>query len=70
MIEKQVGPIAYHLKLLSAMRRLYPVFNVVKLTSIPNDPISSRCPSLLPDLILINGQEEWEIEEILNSFWY
>ena len=34
-IERQVGPIAYRLKLPHRLRQLYPVFNVVKLSATP-----------------------------------
>ena len=49
---------AYHLKLLSIMRRLYLVFNIIKLTAILKDLISSRCLNLLSDSIIIDEQEE------------
>ena len=61
---------AYRLKLLHWMKQLHPVFNVVKLTPAPNDPITG-CKMedhLLP--IVINGEVEWEVEEILNSRWH
>jgi len=43
-IERQVGPLAYRLKLPHGLRQLHPVFNVVKLSAAPDDPIPGRKP--------------------------
>jgi len=43
-IERQMGPLAYHLKLPYGMRQLHPVFNIVKLSAAPEDPILERKP--------------------------
>jgi len=43
-IERQVGPSAYRLKLPHGLRQLHPVFNVVKLSAAPDDPIPGRKP--------------------------
>jgi len=69
-IESQVGPSAYCLKLPHSMRQLHPVFNVVKLSTTPEDPILGRKPQALPPPIVIDREEEWEVEEILNSRWH
>jgi len=69
-IECQVGPSAYHLKLPHGMRQLHPVFNVVKLSAAPKDPILGRKLQALPPPIVVDGEEEWEVEEILNSRWH
>ena len=66
----QVGPLAYHLKLPHGMRQLHPVFNVVKLSTAPEDPILERKSQALLPSIVVDGEEEWEVEEILNSCWY
>jgi len=65
-----VGPSAYCLKLPYGIRQLHPVFNVVKLSAAPEDPILGRKPQapLLP--IVVDREEEWEVEEILNSRWH
>src|SRR6266498_2044253 len=41
-IERHIGKYTYQLILLPSMRRLHPVFNVVKVTLAPDDPITSR----------------------------
>ena len=66
-VEKQVNPNAYWLKLPCSMNCLHPVFNVVKLTPAPEDPIATRRTKPPPDPILVNNEEEWEVEEILDS---
>ena len=50
------------------MRRLHPVFNIVKLTLAPEDPIQGQHlqpPPPLPKII--DREEEWVVEEILDS---
>jgi hypothetical protein len=49
------------------MRRLHPVFNVVKLTPTPIDPIVGRQLKLLLPPELIEGEEEYLVKEILDS---
>jgi len=46
------------------------VFNVVKLSAALEDPILGRKPQapLLP--IVVDGEKEWEVEEILDSCWH
>jgi len=52
------------------MKQLHPVFNVVKLTLAPDDPITGWKTEDHPLPIVIDGEPEWEIEEILNSRWH
>jgi len=52
------------------MRQLHPVFNVVKLSATLEDPILGRRPQTSPPLIVVDGEEEWEVEEILDSCWH
>ena len=54
IMKKQVKYIAYYLKLLSILRRLHLVFNIIKLTIIFKDLISSRHLQTSLDFILIN----------------
>jgi len=69
-IECQVGPLAYRLKLPHGLRQLHPVFNIVKLSTAPDDPIPGRKPCALPPLIVVDGELEWEVEEVLDSHWH
>ena len=49
------------------MSQLHPVFNVVKLSLAPLDSIPGRRTSLPPLLEIVDGKEEWVVEEILDS---
>ena len=49
------------------MSRLHPVFNVVKLTLAPPDPILRRHRNPPPPPELIDGKEEYVVEKVLNS---
>jgi len=69
-IERQVGPLAYRLKLPYGMRQLHPVFNVVKLSAAPEDLILGRKPQAPPPPIIVDREEEWEVKEILDSCWH
>ena len=65
-VVKKVRNGVYWLWLPSSMSQLHPVFNVVKLTPAPLDPIEDCHPHplLLPEMI--DGKEEWIVEEILD----
>jgi len=52
------------------MRQLYLVFNIIKLSTAPEDPILERKLQAPPLPIIVDGEEEWEVKEILNSYWY
>jgi len=69
-IERQVGPLAYRLKLPHGLRQLHPVFNMVKLSAALDDPIPGRKPQAPPPPIVIDGEPEWEVEEVLDSRWH
>jgi len=69
-IERQVGPLAYRLKLPLGLRRLCPVFNVVKLSAAPDDPIPGRKPRAPLPPVVVDGEPEWEVEEVLDSCWH
>jgi len=45
------------------MKQLHPVFNVVKLTSAPEDLITEWEIEDYPPPIVIEGEVEWEVEE-------
>jgi len=57
-IEHQVGLLAYCLKLPYGMRQLHPVFNVVKLSAAPEDPILGRKPQAPLPPIVVDREEE------------
>jgi len=69
-IKCQVGPLVYHLKLSHGMRQLHLVFNIVKLSTAPEDLILEKKPQALLPPIVIDGEPEWEVKEILDSRWY
>jgi len=46
------------------------VFNVVKLTPALDDLITGRNTEDHPLPIVIDGEPEWEVEEILDSRWH
>ena len=52
------------------LRQLHPVFNVVKLSAVLDDPIPGRKPQALLLPIVIDGEPEWEVEEVLDSCWH
>jgi len=70
VVEWRIGPMAYRLKLPYRMKQLYPVFNVVKLTPAPDNPITGRKTEDHPLPIVIDREAEWEVEEILDSRWH
>jgi len=70
IVERWIGPMAYRLKLPHWMKQLHPVFNVVKLTPAPDDPIPGRKTTDHPPPIIIDGEAEWEVEKILDSRWH
>ena len=49
------------------MSRLHPVFNVIKLTLAPEDPILGRCPRPPPLPEIVNREKEFIVERILDS---
>jgi transposase InsO family protein len=67
VVERQVNSHAYKLRLPQSMRRLHPVFNVVKLIPAPEDPFPGRKLAPPPPPVIVDGEEEWEVEEILDS---
>src|SRR3978361_761308 len=57
----------YKLELPLGMRRIHPVFNVVKLLHAPPDPIPGRKTDPPPPPELVDGEEHYEIEKVLDS---
>ncbi len=66
-VEAAIGNGAYRLKLPESMRRLHPVFPVVKLFPLPPDPFPGRRQPAAPDPIIIDGENYYEVERILDS---
>ena len=66
-VKWKAGNNAYRLQLPQSMKRLHPVFSVVKLTPAPPDPIVGRRAPPPPPPEIIDGEEEWVVEEILDS---
>jgi len=52
------------------MKQLHLVFNVVKLTLALDDLITECKTEDHPLPIVIDGEAEWEVEEILDSRWH
>jgi len=46
------------------------VFNVVKLSTALDDPIPERKPQAPLPPIVVNGELEWKVEEVLDSCWH
>jgi transposase InsO family protein len=67
VIDACVGHGAYRLKLPYHFRHLHPVFPVVKLSPAMPDPIPGRRPAPPPPTTLVDGEEEYEVEAILDS---
>jgi transposase InsO family protein len=66
-VEAKVGHGAYRLTLPPSLRRLHPVFPITKLSLAAPDPISGRQAIAPPPPVLVDGEEEFEVEEILDS---
>ena len=58
---------AYKLDLPPSMKRLHPVFNVVKLLPAPVHLILGRQAALPPPPELVDGEEHYELESVLDS---
>ena len=67
VIERRVGAQAYRLRLPKSLSRLHPVFLVVKLAPAPSDPIPGRKPTPPPPPVLREGEEHFEVEQVLDS---
>jgi hypothetical protein len=66
-VEQCVGCDTYRLTLPFSMRRLCPNFSAIKLRLAPDDPFPGRCTVPPPDLVLIDGETEYDVEAILDS---
>ncbi|KAF9881405.1 hypothetical protein CkaCkLH20_01555 [Colletotrichum karsti] len=66
-IEKIINPWAYRLSLPESIR-IHPVFHVSLLSPAADDPLPAQRNKPLPP-VEVNGLEEWEVEDILDSRW-
>jgi hypothetical protein len=66
-VKRCVGHGAYHVKLPPSLQHLHPVFPIMKLYPTAVDPIPGRWTKPPPPLVLVKGNKEFEVEEILNS---
>jgi hypothetical protein len=66
-VERCIGHGAYCVKLPPSLRRLHLVFPIVKLLPAADNPIPGRRAKPLPPPVLVEGNEEFEVEKILNS---
>ena len=69
-ITARIGTHAYRLKLPATMSRIHPVFHVVKLLPAPRDTIPGRRNTEVPEPDIINDEEHYEVEEILDSRFF
>ncbi|KAH0610200.1 uncharacterized protein H6S33_011727 [Morchella sextelata] len=64
-VKRIVNPYAYELELPRSMK-IHPVFHVSLLSPEANDPLPGQ-QRLPPPPVEIEGEEEWEVEDILDS---
>jgi len=50
------------------MRRLYLVFNIIKLTTTTEDPILDSQALFLPNYVIIDSEEEYQVKIVLDSY--
>ena len=67
IVEHQVCLHAYHLRLPKSMSWLHPVFPVIKLTSALEDPSPGQHALPPPPPVLLDGEEHFEVEQVLDS---
>lgn len=66
---ERVGTHAYKLDLPSTMK-IHPVFHVSLLEPCDSNPLPGQQQPTEPPALVVNGEEEWEVERILDSRWY
>ncbi|KAH0612978.1 uncharacterized protein H6S33_009358 [Morchella sextelata] len=64
-VKRIVNPYAYELELPRSMK-IHPIFHVSLLSPDVNDPLPGQ-QQLPPPPVEIEGEEEWEVEDILDS---
>ena len=64
----KIGPTSYKLKLPDSIR-IYPVFHFSLFKLHTDDPLRNQIINLfLP--VIVKGEQEWEVEEIINSRYH
>jgi len=58
VVGQQIRPMTYRLKLPYWIKQLHPVFNIVKLTPVPEDLITGQRVEDHPPPIVIDGKAE------------
>jgi hypothetical protein len=66
-ITKVISPYAYRLELPPSMK-IHPVFHVNLLRPASTDPLPGQHQDPPPP-VEVNGVEEWEVEEVIDSRW-
>src|SRR3979490_2384112 len=67
VIQRRVGRHSYRLQFPQSLSHLHPVFNTVKLIPAPEDPIPGRKSQPPPPPELIDGEEYYMVETVLDS---
>ena len=67
-VTQRVSRNTYHRRLLTSMSQLHPVFNVVKLLQALEDPIPSQKACLPPPPEMMDGEEHYVVEQVLDSW--
>jgi hypothetical protein len=68
-ILQQISPSAYRLQLPDGLQRLHDVYHTSLLRLDTNDPLPGQIQEPPPP-IEVNGEQEWEVQEILDSRYY
>src|SRR5258707_5063227 len=67
VIEKVVSPTAVKLCLSPREQGIHPVISVSNVRPYHPDPILERPLNLCPNLVLVDGSEEYEVESVVDS---
>ncbi|THH03392.1 hypothetical protein EW145_g6289 [Phellinidium pouzarii] len=67
-VVERVGAGAYRLKLPSTWKKVHPVFNVVLLKPANKPAFESQQAPLPPPLVVLDNEEEYEVDGILDSY--
>jgi len=66
VIEQKLSPVTFKLEWPDRLTRIHPVFHASKLIPYTESTIEGQKPTLAPPE-MIEGHEEWEVKEILDS---